>query len=399
MTVRRLELPEPTADELAHSQRVRGHVLDAIARAGGWLPFARYVELVLYAPGLGYYSAGARKFGAEGDFVTSPEISPVFGRCLATQCADVLRALGGGDVVELGGGTGRLAADLLAALESEGAPPARYRLLEVSADLRERQRAQVATLPAHLRDRVEWLDAPPPEPWRGVLLANEVLDALPFERFRRTADGVEQLGVEADGERFRWSARTAPPPLCEAVTALEVELGTPFPAGHASEACLALDAWLPAVTRSLEAGLALFVDYGFPRREYYAPERDDGTLACFYRHRRHDDPFLHPGLQDVTAWVDFTRAAEAGVAAGFEVGGYTTQAHFLLATGFDRHVQALRAELEAAGDPGGAALAAHRAARLVLPGELGERFKCLGLVRGLAHAPRGFGLRDLTASL
>jgi SAM-dependent MidA family methyltransferase len=390
-----LDVPEPTAAEQEHSARVAARIRDAVGDAGGWLPFARYMDLALYAPGLGYYSAGARKFGAEGDFVTAPEISPAFGRCIATQCAEVLRVLGGGDVVEFGAGTGALAAEVLGELERAGALPERYSIVEVSADLRERQRERLAALPPSLRERVEWLDGPPPRAWRGALLANEVLDALPVERFRRTTAGVEQLGVVVAEHGLAEAWRPAAPDLVAAVESLELERGARFAAGYASEACLTLEPWLAAATAKLDAGVALLFDYGEARADYYAPTRYAGTFTCHYRHRRLDDALARPGLQDLTAWVDFTRAAEAAVACGFEIAGYTTQAHFLLATGFDGHVAALA---EAAG-PGRGALLAHAAARLVLPGEMGERFKSLGIARGVEQRLRGFALRDFTATL
>jgi SAM-dependent MidA family methyltransferase len=394
-----LELPPLSPEEQEHSARVAARIRDELAAAGGWLPFSRYMELALYAPGLGYYSAGARKFGRDGDFVTAPEISPAFARCVATQCAEVLAVLGGGAILELGAGTGSLAAEMLPALAREGRLPERYFILELSADLRERQRARLAALAPELSGRVEWLDAIPP-PFRGVVVANEVLDALPVERFRRTAVGVEQLGVGLvtadDGSpAFATVARAATGALHDAIVALETQLGAPLPAGYESELCLGLHDWLAAVAAPLDAGLALFIDYGAARTDYYAPDRHGGTLACHYRHRRIDDPYARVGLQDLTAWVDFTRAAEAALAAGLAVAGYTTQAHFLLGTGFDRHVGAL---VEAAG-PGEGALLAHAAARLVLPGEMGERFKCLALARGDLPELCGFALRDFTATL
>jgi SAM-dependent MidA family methyltransferase len=392
------DLPPPGPDEHEHSARLLARIRAELDAGGGWLPFARYMDLALYAPGLGYYSAGARKFGADGDFVTAPEISPVFAACVATQCAEVLAAVGGDSIVELGAGSGALAAGVLAALDALGAAPRRYAILDVSADLRARQRERLAALPPGLAARVEWLDAPPAVPFRGVVLGNEVLDALPVERFRRTSDGVLELGVtagEAGGPPFRTVGRPAGAALATAVEAIESARGGRLPDGYESEACLRLPAWLAAVTAPLAAGAALFLDYGLPRGEYYAPERDGGTLTCHYRHRRVDAPYERVGLQDLTAWVDFTAVAEAALAAGLEVAGYTTQAHFLLATGFDRHLAALAA----AAGPGDGALLAHRAARLVLPGEMGERFKCIALARALDRPLAGFALRDFTARL
>jgi SAM-dependent MidA family methyltransferase len=386
-----LPLAPLSGDELAHEARVIARIRDALDAAGGWLPFSRYMELALYAPGLGYYAAGAHKLGSGGDFATAPELSPVFGRCVASQVGEVLAALGGGEVVEIGAGSGALAAELLGELERQGRAPLRYRILETSPDLRERQRAALATLPAGLAARIDWLDAVPAAPLRGVLLANEVLDALPVERFRIGAAGVEALGVAFDGERFAWAARPADAALAAAVAGLGVELA----AGFESELSLRLAPWLAALTAPLAAGVALFIDYGYPRAEYYRASRAGGTLGCFHRQRRHDDPFVNVGLQDLTAWVDFTRVAEAAVDCGLAVAGYTTQALFLLGNDFDRHVAAV-----AAGDGGAPdALAAGRAARLVLPGGMGERFKAIALARRCGLALRGFALRDFSARL
>ena len=396
-----LPLAPLSAEERAHEARVVAHIRAALAVAGGWLSFADYMDLILYAPGLGYYAAGAHKLGAGGDFVTAPELSPAFGRCLATQCADVLAVLDGGEILELGAGSGRLALELIPELARQGALPARYRILETSPELRQRQERTLAALPPALAARVAWLERVPEEPYGGVLLANEVLDALPFERFRWEPGGagappvVEALGVAWDGQRFAW--RAAPP---AAALAHEVErLAAQLPAGAAAdgsgELCLRLPAWLAAVTAPLAAGVALILDYGLPRAELYASARAGGTLACFHRQRRHEDPFVNVGLQDLTAWVDFTRVAEAALDCGLAVAGYTTQALFLLGNDFERHVAAVAAGEGDVPDP----LAAGRAARLVLPGEMGERFKAIALVRHCDVPLRGFALRDFAARL
>jgi len=386
-----LPLAPLTPDEAEHEARVVARIRAELDAAGGWLPFARYMELALYAPGLGYYAAGAHKLGAGGDFVTAPELSPVFGRCLASQVGDVLAALGGGEVLEIGAGSGALAVELLGELARAGAAPGRYRILETSPDLRERQRQAIDRLPAALGAGVEWLERIPAEPFRGVVLANEVLDALPVERFRIGADGVEALGVGLADGRLASVAR----PADAALTAAVAELGVSFARGYASELCPGLAPWLASVTAPLAAGVALLLDYGYPRAEYYGAARDGGTLACFHRHRRHEDPFVNVGLQDLTAWVDFTRVAEAGLAAGLEVLGFTTQAHFLLANGFERHLAALRATLPPEREP----LAAPAALKLVLPSEMGERFKCIALGRDYPAPLAGFALRDFTATL
>ncbi len=375
--------------ESAHAARVLETLRARIAAAGGWLPFDAYMQLALYAPGMGYYSAGARKLGAGGDFTTAPEISPLFGRCLARHCMQVLATCGGGEVLEIGAGTGRLAFDVLTALHANDVLPARYRILEVSADLRERQRELLLQLPANLSARVEWLDAPPAEPWRGALLANEVLDALPVECFTWRDGQVFERGValQADGS-LAWSERPAPQSLRQEVERLRADAGQQWPAGFRSELCSRAAGWIAEVTRTLAQGVALFIDYGLPRREYYAPARAEGTLRCHYRQHAHDDPFAHPGLQDITAWVDFTRVAEAADAADLEVLGLATQAALLLALGIER-------EVAGAPDEPTRIRRASEARRLLMPEEMGESFKAIALGRGVEAPLAAFALQDL----
>ena len=387
-------LPGLSADELAHAGRVAAHLRQTIAAAGGWIPFSRFMQQALYAPGLGYYSAGTRKFGAAGDFVTAPGLTPVFARCLATQVAGVLAQLGGGCVLEAGAGDGAMAADLLAALAARGAAPARYDILEVSADLRERQRATLAARVPEMLERVRWIDAPPDEPWDGVLVANEVLDALPVERFVMRGGEVASLGVAVREGRLAWCEGPASERLVEAVRHIERDTGAAWPEGYFSEVNLALGPWLGAIAAALARGVMLFVDYGLPRREYYSPERSEGTLLCHFRHRFHEDPFARPGLQDITAWVDFTAVAEAALAAGLDLAGYTTQAHFLLGSGIDGFLA------EAAGlGVVPRAQFSRQAMLLTLPGEMGERFKVIALARAYGARLRGFDLRDLRHTL
>jgi len=351
------------------------------------MPFSRYMEMALYEPGLGYYSAGLHKLGAAGDFVTAPELGALFAACLARQAAELGGMLGEYEILEVGAGTGQLAADLLASLPAT-AQPRRYRILERSADLRQVQRERIATAPNGAL--VEWLDRPPQGDWRGLLIANEVIDAMAVERFRIGDGAVEQLCVREAGGGFEWTSRPAPAPLEQAVRRVETGLGRRLPDGYRSEINLALPAWLAALTEHMEQGLALFIDYGYPRGEYYLPERSDGTLMCHYRHRAHDDPFFWPGLQDITAWVDFTALAEAAQAAGLEVEGYASQSLFLLGCGLDR----VLSEQDSARD--GDRMARNAEARqLTLPGMMGERFQAMGLGRGLELPLTGFSLQDL----
>lgn len=373
-------LPQPGADALDHSRKLQA-VLQREIAARGAIGFERYMDLALYAPGLGYYSAGAHKFGAAGDFVTAPEISPLFSRCVATQCAEVLRALGGGSILELGAGSGVMACDLLAELARDSCLPDAYLILEVSADLRERQRARVAALDPAVSARVQWLDGLPQAPLHGVIVANEVLDALPVARLR-VRDGVAmELAVGRDVAGFTWVERG---PL-QSLPVEIVSLLTRCPDGYTSEHRPSLSPWLTTVAAALGRGVALFMDYGYPRREYYHPQRIAGTLLCHYRHRAHADPFLWPGLQDITAAVDFTAVAESAVAAGLAVRGFTTQAHFLIGTGLDRQVAACGAD-----DARARAALARDVQALILPGEMGELVKVLALARDCPAPLAGF---------
>lgn len=379
--------------ESAHAARVLQRIGERVRAAGGWLPFDAYMQVALYEPGLGYYSAGAHKLGAGGDFTTAPEMSPLFGRCLAHHCAQVLGALGGGDVLELGAGSGRLAFDVLTTLAALDAVPARYLILEVSADLRERQQALLATLPPALAARVQWLDAAPAEGWQGVLLANEVLDALPVTCFAWRAGALRERGVALDGHGHpAWSERPASAALCAEVERLRADAGAAWPEGYTSELCLRVGPWVAEVTRAMTRGVALFIDYGLPRRDYYHPQRSAGTLRSHYRQHAHDDPFAHPGLEDLTAWVDFTRVAEAADAAGLDVLGFATQAALLLALGIEGEVAAAQDERTRVARAG-------EARRLLMPDEMGEHFKAIALGRGWDQPLAAFRYQDLRSRL
>jgi SAM-dependent MidA family methyltransferase len=389
-------MPEPDAAQRLHQQAVIAALDARLAAAGGWLGFDQYFAQLMYAPGLGYYSAGATKLGAAGDFTTAPERSPLFGACVARACAPLLvdNGAGAGDVLELGAGSGALAESLLQRLASLGALPAHYYILEVSPDLRARQRERLAALPAALAARVRWLDTLPSVPLAGVLLANEVADALPFRCFERTHEGFCERGVQRDAlGALAWATRPADAALAAELARIEADLPERLPGGYCSEVCPQLDAWIASLAAVLGRGMLLLFDYGHGRRELYHPQRNAGTLRCHWRHRAHDDPFVHPGLQDITAWVDFTRVAEAASDAGLTVAGYTSQAGFLLASG-------MQAELaEPAGSARRTAERAAEARALLLPEHMGEAFKAIALTRGLAAPPPGFALQDLLRTL
>jgi SAM-dependent MidA family methyltransferase len=388
-----VDLPGLTAEEAAHGARLEARVREEVAGAGGWISFAHFMQVALYAPGLGYYSAGARKLGPAGDFITAPEVAPVFSHCLAAQCAEILSGLGGGDVLELGAGSAVMAAAMLAEFERLDALPERYRILDVSADLRERQRATIAAAVPRLLDRVDWLDRLP-EGHAGVIVANEVLDAMPVERFVMRDGEVNALGVTDHLGRLEWSEARAPDGLRDVVRSLQQEAGAEWPDGYTSEVNLGLGAWIASLAASLARGVMLFVDYGLPRREFYSAERSSGTLLCHFRHRFHEDPFARLGLQDITAWVDFTAVAEAGLAAGLEVLGYTTQAHFLIGAGLGERVADV-ADLDLVQRLN----LSRQAMVLTLPGEMGERFKAIALGSGYDAPLRGFAVRDLRHTL
>ena len=388
-----IDLPTPTPDALAHSEALANHLQQQIAAAGGWLSFARYMDLVLYAPGLGYYSAGASKFGESGDFVTAPDISPIFSQCLAGQAAQVLQTMGGGSILEPGAGQGTMAVDVLLELERLGQLPGEYLILEPSADLRARQAEMLKSRAPQHFDRVQWLDESPAGGIRGAVLANEVVDALPVERFVLEAGVIRELGVVFTGERFEYGVRDISPRLKDAIEQISQDQQQDWSEGYTSELCVRLPAWVDELGSWLNEGVALLFDYGFPRREYYMAERSTGTLRCYYRHRAHEDPFLWPGLQDLTAWVDFSLLAEAALAAGFELGGYTTQANFLLAAGIEERVAV------AATDPQAQIAMAAGLRQLLLPGEMGEAIKVMALTRGGIAAPDGMFGRDLRSRL
>ena len=370
------DLPSPDADALAHSERLQALIRQQIAGSGGSIPFSRFMELALYAPGLGYYSAGASKFGEAGDFVTAPELGSVFARCIANALAPVIAQCGPqARMLELGGGTGAFAEAVLVRLLELDALPLRYAILEPSAQLRERQRERLQQrLEASVFARVEWLDAPFADDWTGALFANEVLDALPTPRFAIDRGQVcEEHVVMSDGG-FTRELRPADAFLESAVRHLEQGLGCALPEGYRSEVLPQLPYWIQAVVGGMQRGAMLFADYGYPRAEFYLPERDDGTLRAYYRHRMHADPMLWPGLQDITASVDFTALAEAGTGAGFDFAGYCHQAGFLLGNGLGNVLEGI----EGIRDDAERQRRINEVKRLTLPSEMGERFQLMG---------------------
>ena len=380
------QLPAPPREAAASSAKLVRLIASEIGRSGGWISFARYMELALYAPGLGYYMAGARKLGRDGDFVTAPEISRLFGQTLARQL-EQLAKLGLPDILEIGAGSGALAADLLIELERLGCAPRRYLMLELSPDLRDRSRDTLAARAPQLLERVAWLNALPPA-FTGIVIGNEVLDAMPVHVYERRGDRILELGVAFNEGRLEWAAwppattAAGPDPSC-------------FPVdGYRSEVQLIAQGFVRSLAGALSRGVALFMDYGFPRHEYYHPQRMRGTLMCHYRHRAHDDPFFLPGLQDITSHLDFSAIARAAHESGLDVTGYTGQAQFLVNCGITEILSGTPASDAAAYAP----LAA-QAQKLLSPAEMGELFKVIAFSKGVSVPLRGFTQGDRSHTL
>ncbi len=384
-------LPVPDRHALEHSQHLQALLRERLSTES--LSFADYMSAALYTPGMGYYMAGSPKFGAGGDFITAPEVSPLFGASLAAQCREILADIDGG-ILELGAGNGRLAASLLKALSD--VPDLQYWILEPSAELQLRQRDFLQqTLTADQFKFIRWIEQLP-EGFEGIIIANEVMDAMPVERFR-IAEELQQLHVGQDEEgKFCDSEKPATVALKEAVAALESDLGFTLPADYTSEINLLLAPWIKSLAETLKRGVVLLVDYGYPRREYYLQERNQGTLACYYQHRMHDDPYHLPGLQDITAHVDFTCVAEAAIQADLSLLGYASQSAFLLANDL---LLLAEAEISAATQELERIAVAQAVKTLALPGEMGERFQVIALGKDYERALRGFQQQDLSHRL
>ena len=388
-----MNLPLPSPDARAFSDALVKRIAAEIAEAGGWIGFDHFMARALYAPGMGYYAGGARKFGAAGDFITAPELSPAFGDALAAQAAQVM-ALSAPHLLEVGAGSGRLAADLLASLERRGTPPASYSILELSGELRLRQKETLARELPHWRDRVHWLDHLPDQ-FDGLVFGNEVLDAMPVQLVRWEDADILERGVARQGDHFVWQDRPAQGRVCDAAQRLAREFA--LPPGYVSEISLANADWTAAWGRILGRGALLLIDYGFPRHEYYHAQRAAGTLRCHYRHHAHDDPFFLPGLQDITAHVDFTTIVEAGTDAGLDFLGYARQENFLVNCGigewFERFAQADE------DDARQRAARSHALQKLLSPAEMGDLFKVIALGRGIDDTLIGFAEGDCSETL
>lgn len=363
------QLPAPSAEEVAHSEKLVEVIVDKIDQSNGVIAFSQFMEYLLYTPGLGYYSAGLSKFGNVGDFVTAPEISPLFGRTLANQCQLLFDQGCDTRILEFGAGSGKLCEQIFSKLENLDS----YYILELSADLRNRQEEYLReNLAFEVFDRISWLDRLPNN-FSGVVLANEVLDAMPVKRLQKKGNWIES-GVGFDGERFCWFDYSDNSDAVEAIKTIEQEFG-PFEDGYTTEINLNYSPWLKSLGQSSQQVAVLLIDYGYEQSQYYHPDRRQGTLLCHYHHRVHDDVLILPGLQDVTASVDFGAVADAALASGFEVAGLVTQSQFLLENGLLDEV----GYNDASGDTLAQFEVAQQIKTLTLPEEMGERFKVMGL--------------------
>ena len=387
---RALDLPAPPEHARAHSEALAGLIREQIHENGGSISFARYMEMALYEPGWGYYSAGATRFGTDGDFITAPQVSPLFSRCVARQCGQVLAGMSGGAILELGAGLGIMARGMMLELEALAVLPDNYLILEPSADLRLRQKELfTATIP-HLLPRITWLETLPEQPLNGVIIANEVLDALPVERILLDNGALHELRAGHDGDDFYWIETPCQDErISTAWEKIAADLPAPLPGSYRTEISLRAGAWVQSISAILQQGVMLLIDYGYPRHEYYHPQRAGGTLLCHYRHRSHEDPFCYPGLQDISASVDFTAVAEAALQSGLQLAGYTSQAHFLLGCGLTELAVSVQEGTDQP-DP----TISGQVKRLTLPGEMGERFKAIAFSRNFTERLIGFGFID-----
>ena len=383
------ELPEPDVAARQQSDKLCTFIAEMCEQRGGAISFREYMQAALYQPGLGYYSGGLQKFGEQGDFITAPEVSSYFSRCIARQAAQVLALLEHPVMVEFGAGSGAMAADILLELEHINSLPDSYCIIELSAELRARQKQTIDQRAAHLSHKISWLDGLPQNPVQGVVVANEVLDAMPVECFRIAGDNVEQLNIVVDDDQLSGRYDMATDELVKQVRTIEQRRGASLPDGYSSELNPTISGWLQGIDTFLDKGMVLLVDYGYPASEYYLDERDHGTLVCHYRHHAHSNALWYPGLQDITSFVDFTAVAYAAVDAGFDVSGYTSQAMFLMGCGLGELHQA-----EVSDDAAQQLLLSQQVKTLTLPSEMGERFKAMALTRDFDEPLIGFMMQD-----
>ena len=382
-------LPSPDSKAQSHSEKLSAYIKKMIDRHGGSIGFDEYMDLVLYQQDLGYYSSGNQKFGPRGDFVTAPEISPLFSKCLASQCAQILGDFEDPCILEIGAGTGTMAKDLLLVLEKSNSLPEKYFIFEISSDLKLKQQKLLKQYIPRYIDRIIWIDSLPERKFNGLVLANEVLDALPVKRFKKESDLFKEVKVSFTGNDFYWVDAPASHELTNALEKIEDELLKPFPENYCSEININLKIWLDSIQSVMGKGVILFIDYGYSMSDYYHPERSDGNLLCYYRHHVHDDPFFYPGLQDITTSVDFTSVAKNAEEIGLNISGYTNQSYFLISCGLDDLVPDMSLL-----NTKSQTQISKELRTLLMPDEMGERFKFMALTKKYNKELLGFSKID-----
>ena len=382
-------LPSPDSKAHSRSEKLSVYIKKMIDRHGGSIGFDEYMDLALYQKDLGYYSSGNQKFGPRGDFVTAPEISPLFSKCLASQCAQILGDFEDPCILEIGAGTGVMAKDLLLVLEKSNLLPEKYFIFEISPDLKlKQQKLLKQSIPRYI-DRIIWIDSLPERKFNGLVLANEVLDALPVKRFKKESDLFKEVKVSFTGNEFYWVDAPANHELTNALEKIEDKLLKPFPENYCSEININLKIWLDSVQSVMRKGVILFIDYGYSMSDYYHPERSDGNLLCHYKHHIHDDPFFYPGLQDITTSVDFTSVAKNAEEVGLNISGYTNQLYFLISCGLDDLVPDMSLL-----NTKSQTQISKELRTLLMPDEMGERFKFMALTKKYNKELLGFSKID-----
>ncbi len=387
--MQKMHLPEPDQAARQRSQQLEKKIIQAIEHTSlQYIDFAHYMKMALYEPNLGYYSSASQKFGSQGDFITAPEVSPLFAQCLANSIVNTMQEIPNAKLIEFGAGSGALAVDILISLEQHQQLPEQYFIIELSAYLQQRQQTLIKQRIPHLQHKVQWLQSLPDNIPSAIVIANEVLDAMPVQRFIIHDNAVQQIGVQFT-DQLQFRNTPANTRLLQAVQTIEDNLQSPFPNGYCSEVNLFAPAWLQSLSTCLHQAAVFLIDYGYHQAEYYAAERSMGTLMCYYQHRSHADALYYPGLQDITAFVDFSAVAEAALAADFDVDGYTNQGSFLLACGLTD-----LAEHQLSDDIQQQLQLSQQIKTLSFPSEMGERFKVMALSKNLKKTIKGFELSD-----
>jgi len=376
---------------LDHSLLVREQLIQHINTRDGWISFEEFIDFVMYKPGLGYYSAGAEKIGHSGDFTTAPEISKLFGMALANQITPILDHYQSPSIIEIGAGTGKLAFDIMTQLNDYQVNFDRYYILELSADLKQRQQSMLSHLPTKTLNKIVWLDSIPMDSIDGVIIANEVIDALPFTRFKSQNGQVYELGISVEDNQLIEQPRLADEILSNTVDSIAKEIGMTFQDGYTSEIRINFGSWFRTIESMLSSGSIFFVDYGYARQEYYDEERTNGSMICHYRNVAHEDPLSNLGIQDISASVDFSQLADVALQRNIEVGFFTSQSDFLINA-------EILGVIESVIDEGLKMRLTQEVKQLLLPNQMGEVFKCMLLNKNIN--PDNFdGIKDLRHTL